>query len=31
MDFLTQQTKALYGESITNQIKATDKNYRGWW
>ena len=26
MDFLTQQTKALYGESIPNQIKATDKN-----
>jgi hypothetical protein len=31
MDLLTQQTKALYGESIPNQIKATDKNYRYWW
>jgi hypothetical protein len=24
-------TKALYGESIQNQIKATDKNMRYWW
>jgi len=26
MTFLTQQTKVLYGESIPNQIKATEKN-----
>ncbi len=26
MDFLTQQTKVLFGKEIRNQIKATDKN-----
>ncbi|MDR6967100.1 glutamate synthase (NADPH/NADH) small chain [Flavobacterium arsenatis] len=26
MDFLTQQTKVLYGETIPNQITATEKN-----
>jgi glutamate synthase (NADPH/NADH) small chain len=26
MDFLTQQTKSLYGENISNQIKATGKD-----